>query len=76
MATRYSAFLVRHWSLANGQERVEVQHIATGARHRCASVAEATAWLQGQARAPAARAERQGSNATAPAQPSGDGGEG
>ena len=56
MPAHYRAYLLRHWLLPDGQERVEVQYVATGARQLCYSLPEATAWLQrqgqGQVRAP------------------------
>jgi hypothetical protein len=52
MPQRYSAYLLRHWQLANGRERVEVQHIQTGDRTRHPTLADACAWLTSQAREP------------------------
>lgn len=45
MPARYAAYLLRHWVLADGRERVEVRIVATGESHRCRSLAEAHAWL-------------------------------
>ena len=54
MGPHYRAYLLRHWQLPDGQERVEVQYVATGEHYRCHSLSEATAWLTtlSQARAP------------------------
>lgn len=48
MPKRYAAYLVRHWVLADGRERVEVRIVATGESHRCRSLAEAHDWLRRQ----------------------------
>jgi hypothetical protein len=47
MSQRYRAYLLRHWILADGRERVEVQQIQTGDRTRHPSLADACAWLLG-----------------------------
>jgi len=41
----YSAFLVRHWSLAGGAARIEVQHIQSGEYTTVASLQEAAEWI-------------------------------
>jgi hypothetical protein len=52
MSPRYRAYLLRHWQLANGRERVEVQQIQTGERTHYRTLAEACAWLTARARDP------------------------
>lgn len=58
MGTRYSAFVLRHWHLSDGQERIEVQQIATGELRRYHALADAYGWItaQSRARAPTAPA--------------------
>jgi hypothetical protein len=41
----YRAYVLRHWRRDDGTERVEVEHIQSGARARLASLAEALAWI-------------------------------
>ena len=52
MTRRYSAFMVRCWHLANGQQRYAVEDIQTGTAIRVPSLAEAFAWLAAQSRDP------------------------
>lgn len=49
MARIYSSYLLRRWQQSDGREWVEVQHVATGERHRFASLADACNWLQAPA---------------------------
>ncbi|MFN8512373.1 MAG: hypothetical protein U0841_07230 [Chloroflexia bacterium] len=51
MGTRYSAYVLRHWHLSDGQERVEVQQIATGESRRYHALADAYGWITAQSRA-------------------------
>jgi hypothetical protein len=46
MSRRYAAYLVRHWTLGDGRERVEVQELPSGQSHRYGSLAEAYSALQ------------------------------
>jgi hypothetical protein len=48
MPQRYRAYLLRHWHLANGRERVEVQHIQTGDRTRHPTLSDAWLLREGQ----------------------------
>ncbi len=48
MPRRYTAYLLRHWDLGDGRERVEVQLLPSGEAHRCASLPDAYAWLTQQ----------------------------
>ncbi len=66
MARTYAAYLLRHWRHADGRERVEVQEVATGARHCFASLADAWAWLAAAGPRPAGR-DAAGSPGAAPA---------
>ena len=61
MGTRYSAFVLRHWHLSDGQERIEVQQIATGESRRYHALADAYGWITAE------------SHAWAPADPTNEG---
>jgi hypothetical protein len=58
VTTRYSSFLVRLYLLDRG-ERVEIEHVQTGAKTRVASMEEATIWMREQM-PPLSRAPPQG----------------
>lgn len=45
---RYETFLIRHWRLDGGAERVEVIHVPTGTRVLLLSLAQATEWMSEQ----------------------------
>lgn len=45
MARQYGAFLVRYWRLADGDRRLAVAHIQSGASARVASLAAALDWM-------------------------------
>ena len=45
---RYETFLIRHWWLDEGGERVEVTHVPTGAHILLLSLAQALAWMSAQ----------------------------
>jgi hypothetical protein len=45
MAKWYGSFLVRCWHLADDAQRLEIEHIQSGARVRVATVAAAVAWM-------------------------------
>jgi hypothetical protein len=47
MAVRYSSFLVRFYLLERG-ERVEIEHVQTGAKTRESSIEAAAAWMRAQ----------------------------
>ncbi len=49
MSHRYTSFLIRHWQLAEGELRITVEHIQTGAVITVASLEAATRWLGEQA---------------------------
>ena len=49
MVRRYCAFLVRCWRLDDGERRIEIAHIQSGARTRATSVAAALAWIGARA---------------------------
>lgn len=42
---RYDAFLLRHWHLPGGAERVEIRHIASGAAALVTSLPAALDWM-------------------------------
>ena len=42
---RYDSFLLRYWQLNDDGQRLEIEHIQSGARTRVASVAAALAWI-------------------------------
>lgn len=48
MQRRYDAFLVRHWSLGDGMQRVEVIHVQAGTRTLVNSLAQAVDWIEAQ----------------------------
>jgi hypothetical protein len=50
---RYETFLIRHWRLDGGAERVEVTHVPTGAQVLLFSLAQALEWMSAQMLAPA-----------------------
>jgi hypothetical protein len=44
----YNAYLLRHWHLQNGAERVEIRHIKSGASALVASLPAALDWIARQ----------------------------
>lgn len=48
MERRYGSFLIRCWRLANGDRRVEVEHVQSGTRARLSSLASAVGWIADQ----------------------------
>jgi hypothetical protein len=44
----YGSFLVRCWRLGSGERRIDIEHIASGARVRVTSIAAALKWIGGQ----------------------------
>ena len=62
MGERYGGFLVRCWHRADGAWRVVVEHVQSGQRARCTSLAAASAWLQTQIAAANAGAARDDAN--------------
>jgi hypothetical protein len=48
MPARYTSFLIRHWQLANGAQRIVVEHVQSGEQSTVATIADATAWLDAQ----------------------------
>jgi len=53
MTRRYETFLVRHWWLDGGVERVEVTHVPTGTHVLLLSLAQAIEWMSAQVTPPA-----------------------
>ena len=49
MATSYTSFLIRHWTLTEGGSRVTIEHIQTGEAVAVATLDEALVWLGGRA---------------------------
>ena len=45
MPRQYGSFLVRCWRLNSGDRRIEIEHIASGARARVSSIAAALEWI-------------------------------
>ncbi len=45
MPRHYGSFLVRCWRLSSGHRRIEIEHIASGARARVSSIAAALEWI-------------------------------
>jgi hypothetical protein len=57
----YRSYILRHWRRDSGVERVEIEHVQSGARARLASLAEALAWIDaGMAPGPAPDSVRAG----------------
>jgi hypothetical protein len=71
MSHRYTSFLLRHWQLAEGELRITVEHIQTGAAITVASLEAATRWLGEQA-VPASPCELTRLNLDPAAEPTGD----
>lgn len=46
MLRRYGSFLIRYWRLGNGERRIEVEHIPSGARERVTSSTAAFDWIE------------------------------
>lgn len=44
----YGSFLVRCWRLDSGERRIDIEHIASGARVRVTSIASALKWIGGR----------------------------
>lgn len=42
---RYEAFLIRHWHLPGGAERIEIRHIASGGSALVGSLPAALDWM-------------------------------
>lgn len=45
-------FVVRCWLLTDGEQRLEIEHVTSGERHRCASLPAAEAWIFARFHAP------------------------
>ena len=45
MPPPYNSFLLRLWHMGQGQQRVEVEHIGSGARVVVESLGDALAWI-------------------------------
>jgi hypothetical protein len=43
---RYTSFLIRCWRLGDGTERLQLEHIQSGARTRVVTLGEAVAWMR------------------------------
>jgi len=52
---RYETFLIRHWRLDGGGERVEVTHVSTGTHVLLLSLAQASEWMSAQITPPLER---------------------
>ncbi len=50
---RYETFLIRHWWLDGGVERVEVTHVPTGNRVLLLSLTQAVEWMSARMPPPA-----------------------
>lgn len=46
---RYNAFLLRYWTVAQTDRRLEVTHLQSGELMRSASLAEVLAWVRDHA---------------------------
>jgi hypothetical protein len=47
---QFGTFVVRYWALPDGEGRLEIEHVQSGERHRCASLPEAEAWIAARVR--------------------------
>ena len=52
---RFGTFVIRYWWLPDDEQRLDIEHVQSGERHRCASLGEAEEWLAARVRAGAAR---------------------
>ena len=52
MPSRYTSFLIRHWQLVGGANRITIEHIQSGETVTLASFDDALAWLGGHVEAP------------------------
>jgi hypothetical protein len=50
---RFGTFVIRYWSLPSDERRLDIEHVQSGERYRCASLPEAEAWLAARVRPPA-----------------------
>jgi hypothetical protein len=48
MARHYDSFVLRCWRLGNEQNRIEVQHLQTGASRRAVALSGALEWIEAQ----------------------------
>ena len=48
---RLATFVVRYWWLPHDERRLDIEHVQSGERHRCASLSEAEAWFVERVRA-------------------------
>ena len=72
---RHNSFLLRCWDLGSeGEERIEIEHIQSGAKVLARSVVDATEWICAHGNA-AAASDDQDSGATRPAGGYRDGGD-
>jgi hypothetical protein len=44
----HSSFLVRCWRLSSGIQRVEIEHIQSGAKARFRTILEGVDWIEGK----------------------------
>jgi hypothetical protein len=45
MTRQHNSFLLRCWTLRDGQERIEIEHIQSGERTRLSSLAAVMEWI-------------------------------
>ncbi len=57
MGRQYSSFVIRVWDPTEGETRVEVKHIQSGAHAKLDSLLAATVWLASQCGVPGAGAD-------------------
>jgi hypothetical protein len=43
---RYTSFLLRYWSLGDGQRRIQIEQVQSGAGTRVATLAAALEWIE------------------------------
>ena len=46
MARLYCSFLLRYWRVGSGEQRIEIEHIQSGARTHVRSLAAAIDWIK------------------------------
>jgi hypothetical protein len=48
MGMHYDSFVLRHWQLSDERQRIEVEHLQSGARTRVAALSAALDWIDAQ----------------------------
>ena len=51
-AKRFGTFVVRYWWLADGEQRLAIEHVQSGKHHHCTSLRDAEAWIAARVNVP------------------------